>query len=101
MFKLLQWNRNKKHNYIPTTCSNKYETDEIDEAIENTDEIESANSLSFSKAIEMITNIIYTHENRDLEKTLHTHLHGQYMNILHGILQKKCLHSFAVFLRNL
>ena len=48
---------------------------------------ESTNPLSFFKAIEMITNIIYTRENRDLEKTLHTHLHGQYMNILHGILQ--------------
>jgi hypothetical protein len=69
------------------TNTKQPETDEIDEAIENTDEIESANSLSFSKAIEMITNIIYTRENRDLEKTLHTHLHGQYMNILHGILQ--------------
>jgi hypothetical protein len=67
------------------TNTKQPETDEIDEAIENTDE--STNPLSFSKAIEMITNIIYTHENRDLEKTLHTHLHGQYMNILHGILQ--------------
>ena len=48
------------------------ETDEIDEAIENTDEIKSTNSLSFSKAIEMITNILYTCENKEKEPTLYT-----------------------------
>ena len=60
MFKLLQWNRNKKLSHIPRTNTKQPETDEIDEAIENTDEIKSTNSLSFSKAIEMITNILYT-----------------------------------------
>lgn len=60
MFKLLQWNRNKKLSHIPRTNMKQPETDEIDEAIENTDEIKSTNSLSFSKAIEMITNILYT-----------------------------------------
>ena len=48
------------------------ETDEIDEAIENTDEIKSTNSLSFSKAIEMITNMLYTRENKEKEPTLYT-----------------------------
>ena len=54
------------------TNTKQPETDEIDEAIENTDEIKSTNSLSFSKAIEMITNILYTRENKEKEPTLYT-----------------------------
>src|SRR6185369_14505589 len=54
------------------TNTKQPETDEIDEAIENTDEIKSTNSLSFSKAIEIITNILYTHENKEKEPTLYT-----------------------------
>jgi hypothetical protein len=50
------------------TNTKQPETDEIDEAIENTDE--STNPLSFSKAIEMITNILYIRENREY----YTHL---------------------------
>ena len=51
------------------TNTKQPETDEI-EAIENTDE--STNPLSFSKAIEMITNILYTRENKEKEPTLYT-----------------------------
>ena len=51
------------------TNTKQPETDEI-EAIENTDE--STNPLSFSKAIEMITNILYTCENKEKEPTLYT-----------------------------
>ena len=54
------------------TNTKQPETDEIDEAIENTDEIKSTNSLSFSKAIEMITNILYVRENREKKSTLYT-----------------------------
>ena len=54
------------------TNTKQPETDEIDEAIENTDEIKSTNSLSFSKAIEMITNMLYTRENKEKEPILYT-----------------------------
>jgi hypothetical protein len=52
------------------TNTKQPETDEI-EAIENTDE--STNPLSFSKAIEMITNILYIRENRE-KSQYYTHL---------------------------
>ena len=41
---------------------------DTDEAT-NTDEVESANPLSFSKAIEMTMNILYTHENKEQKPT--------------------------------
>ena len=50
------------------TNTKQPETDEI-EAIENTDE--STNPLSFSKAIEMITNILYIRENREKKSILY------------------------------
>jgi hypothetical protein len=53
------------------TNTKQPETDEIDEAIENTDEIKSTNSLSFSKAIEMITNMLYIRENREKKSILY------------------------------
>jgi len=37
----------------------------------STDEVESANSLSFSKAIETM-NILYIHENKEQKQTLYT-----------------------------
>jgi len=38
----------------------------------STDEVESANSLFFSKAIETITNILYIRENKEQKQTLYT-----------------------------
>jgi len=38
----------------------------------STDEVESANSLSFSKTIETITNILYIRENKEQKQTLYT-----------------------------
>lgn len=57
-----------------TTNTKQPETVNIDEVMnaDSTDEVENANTLSFSKAIETITNILYIRENKEQKQTLYT-----------------------------